>query len=238
VKFGTHAARVIGNPQHPGVRAVEHERTRAFGMHGRVQSGHGTALRDAGHVGPLGPAGVHDGPEVLDVLLESGGVRYRVGEARAPLVERDDPPERRESIVEVREGRFLPPDLQVRDPAWGDHEIRAVAVSRVGDAQVAALRVASLGRRDHSPPRLRRHSGRSEPSRDPGRDKQIRQPHSRPAGAHRLPAAGGRRSPDSDTERRQVARQLTRAPGRTAARTATPCDRPAASLQDRFRNKV
>ena len=51
----------------------------------------------------------------------------RRSETSAALVEGDDAPEGREPRVEVRDRRFLPHDVEVRDEAGRDNEVGALS---------------------------------------------------------------------------------------------------------------
>jgi hypothetical protein len=72
-------------------------------------------------------------------------VRHAVGEAGAAFVEEDEPREGGEPLEEVRHGRVVPHELDVRDPTGHVDEVaRSLADDLVGNVHVAALRVAGL----------------------------------------------------------------------------------------------
>ena len=76
-----------------------------------------------------------------------GDARDAVGHTGAALVEEDEAAERGESRQEVRVGGTRHAELDVRHPPLDVDEVeRAVAHDRVGDVDVAAARVAGLGR--------------------------------------------------------------------------------------------
>ena len=110
---------------------------------------HRAALGDAEHDCPLGADRVHHGAHVVHARLQVGQAigRDPVGEARAALVEEDEPPHRSEPPVEAGELRVLPAGLEGADPAVHEHEVeRPLADDLVGDPDVAAARVARYRR--------------------------------------------------------------------------------------------
>jgi hypothetical protein len=56
---------------------------------------------------------VHDGPDVVDPLLQGRRPGYRVGQSGSALVEQDQRREGRQAFEECDRVRFLPPQLQM-----------------------------------------------------------------------------------------------------------------------------
>src|ERR1700730_6212897 len=118
----------------------------------------GPPIGETHNEGRLRPDGVHHGPHVIHAPLERWHLTHRhtVRQARPALVEQDQPRERHKPVHECAPARVLPPKLYVRDPAGHQHQInRTVPHDLVGDMNIPALGVTSLGRGHPGPPAYR-----------------------------------------------------------------------------------
>ena len=77
----------------------------------------------------------------------SDGGRDRVGQAGAPLVEHDQPPERGEPLAELGERRHVPLGLHVAEPLVEQQDVgRPLPEDLVRQVEVAQAGVSGLGK--------------------------------------------------------------------------------------------
>jgi hypothetical protein len=94
---------------------------------------------------------VGDRPEIVHPLLGRPGTEGPVGQAGPALVEHDEPTEGREPFECPVDPGHVPHQLDVRDEPRNEHDVPLAAPDRlVGDAQIAALRVAGLRHLEHA----------------------------------------------------------------------------------------
>jgi hypothetical protein len=128
-------------------RSIVDERVRALRVGGREHQAHRAAFGDAAEDGSLAARRVHHRADVVHTRLEVRDPRDAVGEARAALVEQDQPRERREPEVEARDRGLVPRQLDIGErPRRPDEVERAIPDRLERDRDVAALRVPCLGR--------------------------------------------------------------------------------------------
>ena len=109
---------------------------------------HGPAFRVPEERCPIASDRIHDRSDIVHPLLEVGQPDPAVREARAALVEADQPREGSEPLEEVSVRRVLPVDLEMREEARDEYEVEgAFTGDLVGDVDLAAPRVPD--RRDH-----------------------------------------------------------------------------------------
>ena len=92
---------------------------------------------------------VEHGRDVGHELLErrQRGGRDRVRQAGPPLVEHDQPAERREALAELGQRRHVPLGIEVAEPLVEQEDVgRALANDLVREVQVAQAGVARLGK--------------------------------------------------------------------------------------------
>jgi hypothetical protein len=88
---------------------------------------------------PLRAGRIHHGPDIVHPLGQAGRPRDRIRQPRAPLVEEDHPGEGRKPPQKPGQVRLLPGELNVRDEAGHEHQIkRAIAESLIGDVHLSA----------------------------------------------------------------------------------------------------
>ena len=99
-----------------GERAVRDHGAGPLGIGRGEQQRDGAGLRQPHHRGPLRPDGVHQRGDVADPVLQQRCPRVRgpVRHPGPPLVEHDEPGERRETAQEPGHVRLVPRVLQVR----------------------------------------------------------------------------------------------------------------------------
>ena len=107
------AADEAASPVVAGEAAPQQQPQRALGIGGREQQAHRAALGRAEERRPLGPDRLHHGAHVVHPLLErrQAILGHPVRQARAALVEQDQPAERRQPPIERRERRRFPRHL-------------------------------------------------------------------------------------------------------------------------------
>ena len=121
----------------------EHEPRDALRMRPGVEDRQRAALRVPEQDRPPAFCGFLDGAQVVHAGLEIRDARRPVGEAGAALVEADQPRERAESLEERSVAGLLPVLFEMGDePGDEEHVDHSVAGHLIGDAQLAASRVA------------------------------------------------------------------------------------------------
>src|SRR5439155_12102140 len=99
--------------------------------------------------------GVQDGAYVIHAGLERREMATEVGQARAALVEKDQPERLRQPLVEGTQLRDLPAVDEVRDPAGHAEQVGlALPDDLVRDREAAAPGVADVEAHAHESPRL------------------------------------------------------------------------------------
>ena len=96
---------------------------RALRIGGREENRQGRALGYPEEHRMLGTGGVHDRPDVVHALLEGRDTDHAVGHAYSTLVEQDEAGERSQPLEEAGDVWILPPDLDVADKPFDEHEV-------------------------------------------------------------------------------------------------------------------
>jgi hypothetical protein len=145
---------------------VQDDRLDPGGVGRREEQADRPTFGDAEERRALASDRVHHRADVVHPILEARGTQDSIGEAVAALVQDHDPCERSETFEELGVARKFVEELDVRnDPGHEDQIPRPVADHLVRDAQVAALRVASLSsvrHRRNLDRKPRRSIGRSQ----------------------------------------------------------------------------
>ena len=128
--------------------AHEQQRLNPLRVGRREDHRHRPAFGDAQQHGALRAGGVQHRPRIVHAVVERADARS-LGEAHPPLVEQDQPRERRELLAEAAVGRVLPELLEMGEGAPEPDDVRRpLAEHLVGDLDPAAVGVPH-GRRAH-----------------------------------------------------------------------------------------
>ena len=128
-------------------RAVEDEGRRLLGVGGGEQRRDRRSVALPEDRRALDPEVLQHRADVVDPLLGRRQVvgLDAIGEPEPAPVEDDQPREARKPAQEPPDGRFVPVEVELRDPAGDEDEVGAFADGLVGDPEVAARRVVGLG---------------------------------------------------------------------------------------------
>src|ERR687895_2083676 len=111
-------------------------------MRGRDEDAEWTALGDTQESGTLRSHRLHDGQDIVHLLLEGRKSPDTVGQPRAALVQHDQPGERCQPFEKSSVGGLFPLSLDVAEEAAEKHEIdRGIAKYLIGNVRLAALRI-------------------------------------------------------------------------------------------------
>ena len=123
----------------------QHQCSRALGIGGCVQGGHPASLLPSEHDGVRYASRIEHRPQVLHPRLQRRKLRPMIGQARAALVEQDQPKRAREPLIERTPTRRLPAVHEIR------HEVRhideidlALTHNLIRDRDTAVARVPDL----------------------------------------------------------------------------------------------
>ena len=136
--------------------APEQQPERTLGIRGREQQAHRATFGRAQERRPVRSDRLHHGSHVVHPLLErrQAVLGHPIRQARATLVEHDQPTERRQPPIERRERRRFPRHLEMRDVAADDDQVgRTIAQNLVGDVSISTLDVTRLWLAAHTRPR-------------------------------------------------------------------------------------
>jgi hypothetical protein len=142
--------RIAGNRTAFRNRVVQDQPERPLGIRRGEQQAHRRCLECSEQECRLRPDRLEHRAKVVHSRLERRRLAHPVGKAGAAPVEEHDARERREAIVEAPVVVGLELDLEIAREAMEEHEVRPGPVQgRVGDRDVAALRIADEGLSGH-----------------------------------------------------------------------------------------
>jgi hypothetical protein len=134
---------LIARPaDHARCRSDQHERANDVWMRGRKQHRQGAALGDRDHCRLIRARLLEHRTNVIDLLLQRGRPGDPAGHPGATPIKLNQPRERRKPREQPCRRRYVPIELNVREPPRHDQHIeRPVTGQLVGDLHITTTRV-------------------------------------------------------------------------------------------------